>query len=202
MKLKLLYAGILAISTLSCHAGGGLNLFGGVDKNKLSVFVAGGIGKLDVNTSLAPNITLADGATDDSGKILELGVGYKHSERIFSTIAVQRSALDIADIDNLYGSVNYQFPMEKAQPFIGALVGYSQLDWSKRPHPVFINETLKSKSVIYGLQAGIEKEVSKNYSIFMKYQYIKYDHNMEILNTNNIEHDSEQNLLLGLQYTF
>ena len=203
MKLKLLYAGILSISTLSCQAGGGLNLFAGIDKSKLSVFVAGGVNKLDVNTSLAPNTTLTDGAIDDSGKVFEFGVGFKHSKRIFSTVAVQRNSLDIADIDNIYGSINYQFPMKKAQPFIGALVGYSQLDWSKRPHPVFINEKLKSKSFIYGLQAGIEKEVSKNYSIFMKYQYIKYDHNIEILNnTSNIEHNSGQNLLLGLRYTF
>lgn len=203
MKLKLLYAGILTILTLNCHAGGGLNPFTGIDKSKFSVFIAGGANELGVNTSLAPNTTLTDGAIDDSGKVLEFGVGFTHSKRIFSTVAVQRNALDIADIDNIYGSINYQFPMKKAQPFIGALVGYSQLNWSKRPYPVFINENLKSKSFIYGLQVGIEKEVSKNYSIFMKYQYIKYDHEIEILNnTSNIEHDSGQSLLIGMQYIF
>ncbi|MCF6188943.1 MAG: porin family protein [Cocleimonas sp.] len=68
---------------------------------------------------------------------------------------------------------------------------------------MFINEDLKSSSFIYGLQAGIEKKVSKKYAIFAKYQYIKYDHNIEIRNnTSNIKHKAGQNLLIGLSYLF
>ncbi len=203
MKIKLLCAGILAIFSLNCHADGNLRIFESIDKSKISISISGGVNKLDINTSLAPNATLNTGALDKSGRVLEFGIGYKYSKKIFSTFAFQRSTFDISSIKNIYGSINYQFPIKTIQPFIGALVGYSQLDWSKRPHPMLINENLKSDSFIYGVQTGIKKKVSQNYSIFAKYQYIKYDHNIEIQNnTSNIKHNAGQIFLIGISYIF
>lgn len=200
MKHKILFAIAFATSTLNCQAGGGLNL---TLKNKLFVFAGGGGSKLDVDTSLASNSILIPGALDNSGKNIEIGVGFKHSKNIFTTLTFQKNKLSIADVNNVYGSINYQFSTLKVKPFIGALIGRSRLKWSERPHQVLINENLTSKSFMYGVQFGIEKELQKRFSVFAKYQFIKYDHEIEIVNnTSNIKHNSGQNLLLGLRYSF
>lgn len=200
MKTRLLFTAFLLTFTFNCYAGGGLVLLDG--KNS---FVFGAVGNSDVNidTSLAPNTNLTSGAIDSSAKTFEIGVGYEFNKKYFATLVVQKNTLDIADINNIYGSVNYQFSKKGIQPFIGVLAGYSQLDWSKRPHVMFINEDLTSNSFIYGLQAGVEKKLNNKLSLFAKYQYLKYDHTIEIVNnTSNINHKSGQNLLVGLRYFF
>jgi len=199
IKTKLLLVIMVAIYSLSCSADG-LNLLG---ENKVFVFVAGGGTKLDVNSFLAPGSTLTKGALDETGKELELGVGYHYSKDYFITLAAQKSMLDILDVNNIYGSINYKLPIKNAQPYIGVLLGYSQLDWSKRPHVMLFNEDLTSDGYMYGLQLGINKEIRKKASLFIKYQFIKYDHKIEILNnTSNIEHKSGQNVLIGMRYLF
>lgn len=172
-------------------------------KDKPFIFGAAGITNLDINTSLAQNTNLIDGALDDNGGLFEIGVGYAFNQNYFATINIQKSSLEIADIKNIYGSINYQYPMVNIKPFIGILAGYSDLNWTKRPHIKLINEDLTSSKSLYGFQVGIEKRFAKKYSIFMKYQFIKHNHRIEILNnTSKIDHKSEQNLMIGLKYSF
>lgn len=202
-KVHTIFSGFLIFSTFNCYAGGGLNLLGNIEKNKLSVFIAGGVAKADVDTSLASSITLSDGTLDDSGKLLEFGIGYQYNKNIYTTLAIQKSSFDTVDISNVYGSINYQHSFKKAHGFIGVLAGRSNLEWSSTPYPILTSSNLSSGSFIYGFQAGIKKQISKDYSLFIKYQHIEYDHIIELLNnTSNIEHDSSQNLLLGLSYSF
>lgn len=200
MKTRLLFTTFLLIFTANCYAGGGLVL---LDGKKSFIFGAVGSSDVNIDASLAPNTTLTTNALDSSAAAFEIGVGYEFNKKYFATLAVQKNKLGIADINNIYGSVNYQFSKKGIQPFMGVLAGYSQLDWSKRPHVVFINEDLTSNSFIYGLQAGVEKKLGTKLSLFAKYQYLKYDHTMEIVNnTSNINHNSGQSLLLGLRYFF
>jgi len=194
---------VLTLLTINSYAGGlsnGLNI---VFKDNL--FIHSGIGgsSLDIDSTLSQNSSFTNGALDKSGKVFEIGVGYKHSKNIFSTLTFQRNNLNIADIDNVYASVNYKFPSQSLNYFTGLLVGYSQLKWSETPHQITINQDLKSTSFMYGLQLGIEKELRDNLSIIMKYQFIKHDHLLDVLNNSStIEHDSEQNIIFGLQYLF
>ena len=203
MKYKFSFTIVSIIFTFNSYAGGftnGLNLT--LDE-RLFVFAAVGTSKLDVGVSLASNATLSNGTLDESGGIGEIGAGYKYSEKIFTTLSLQENKLAIADIHNIYGSVNYQINTKNVKPFIGALVGHSRLKWSTPPHQVQLNRNLTSKSFMYGVQMGVEKEFHNNLSLFIKYQFIKHDHKLEVVdNTTSIEHNSEQNLLLGLQYLF
>jgi opacity protein-like surface antigen len=165
--------------------------------------VAGGATVMDIDSSFASNATFTNGALDNDGAVVEVGIGYKYSENIFATFAAQRTMLDIADIDNFYASINYQFTDVVAKPYIGALLGYSQLKWSESPHVIVANEDLTSDGLIYGLQAGFEQELRENWSLFIKYQFIKYDHLMDIRsNASTIEHNYEQNILTGVRYEF
>jgi len=173
------------------------------ETNPYFVYLAGGVAYLSGEDTLATGNTFTAGALDDEGSVYELGVGYRYTDNIFATLAVQRTTLDIADIDNIYASINYQFSDVMLKPYIGLVAGYSKLEWSEAPHVVLSNKDLDSDGAMYGVQAGLEFELSTNWSVFGKYQFITYDHLMDIRNNaSTIEHKDTQNLLLGVRYGF
>jgi opacity protein-like surface antigen len=100
-------------------------------------------------------------------------------------------------------SANYQFSEIFLKPYIGLFVGYSQLDWDKRPHPVLPSEDLSSNFPMYGIQLGAEYDLNIQWSIFAKYQYADYQHTMDILwGRDTVSHDSANHILLGVRYAF
>ncbi len=212
MKISLRVTGILAALSSGCYAGGDIvapiepaieEVITTVNDNDYFVYGAAGRATLDVESTLAVGTTFTNGTFDDRGAVFELGAGYRFNDNIFSTIALQRTKLDIVDIDNYYGSINYQFSDVTAKPYIGVLLGYSRLKWSPRPHEMLVNEKLTSDDPMYGIQIGVEHTFREDWSLFATYQLIKYDHLMDIQNgTHIIEHDGSKNLLLGVSYGF
>ena len=213
MKTKLRVISILLFLSVTSHAGGGVSQKEAVapivpeqidnSYHEYFVYAAGGMAYLSGESSLAVGNTFASGALDYEGAMYELGAGYRYTENIFATLAVQRTTLDIADIDNIYASINYQFSDVMLKPYIGVLAGYSKLEWSQDPHVVLSNKDLTSDGAMYGVQAGLEFDLAENWSIFGKYQFIVYDHLMDIRNgASTIEHEDTQNLLLGVSYGF
>ncbi len=171
--------------------------------NKYFINIAGGGAFLNVDNVLSLNTTFADGALDDSGTVGEVAFGYRYSKNIFTTLAVQRTMLDIADIDNIYLSVNYQYADVFAKPYIGALIGYSKLTWSEDPSVIILNKDLTSEGATYGMQAGVEYNLNDDWAISGKYQFMKYDHTTDIRDgASNIEHTYGQNILMGVNYEF
>lgn len=212
MKISLRVTGVLVALLSGCYADGNIDapIESAMEEAKTIIkdndyFVYGAVGgtALDVESSLAVGATFTDGTFDDRGSMFELGAGYRFNNNVFSTISIQRTTLDIVDIDNYYASINYQFSDVTAKPYIGVLLGYSRLKWSPRPHEMLINEKLISDDPMYGIQIGVEHTLRKDWSLFATYQLIKYDHLMDIQNgTNIIEHDGSKNLLLGVSYGF
>jgi len=210
MKLGILLA--LGLITSAAYAGGDIvEPEGSISEisnqdsqdNGLFVYIAGGGAVLDTDSFLAPNAAFINGALDDTGTVGEVGAGYRYSKNIFATLAAQRTILDMVDIDNFYASINYQFTDVVANPYIGVLLGYSQLGWSESPHVVVANKDLSSDGLMYGLQAGIEQVLTENWTLFAKYQFIKYDHLMDIRSSaSTIEHNYGQNILIGVRYAF
>jgi opacity protein-like surface antigen len=172
------------------------------DEYNYFVFLSGGVSSLNVDSKLEKNHSFNEGALDDSAILFELGLGYRFNENIFSTLFVQNTQLDIADITNLGLSVNYQFNNEY-KPYIGFFTGTSQLKWSEEPHVVLLDKDLTSKSPIFGLQAGVEKNLNNNWAIFAKYQLTSYNHEIDIRRgRSTIKHTAANNLLLGVKYEF
>lgn len=212
MKISLRVVGVLVALISGCYAGGNIEVsiepemeevVTIVNGNEYFVYGAVGRAALDVESSLDEAATFTNGTFDDHGSVFELGAGYRFNKNIFSTIAIQRTALDIVDIDNYYASINYQFSDVTAKPYVGVLLGYSRLKWSPRPHEMLINEKLISDDPMYGIQIGVEQSFREDWSLFATYQLINYDHLMDIKNgTSIIEHDSSRNLLLGVSYGF
>jgi outer membrane protein W len=212
VKISLRVTGVLVALFSGCYASSNIDApaESAMEEVKTTIndydyFIYSAVGgtALDIESSRGAGATFTDGTFDDRGSMFELGAGYRFNDNVFSTISVQRTALDIVDIDNYYASINYQFSDVTAKPYIGILLGYSRLKWSPRPHEMLINEKLISDDPMYGIQIGVEHTFRDNWALFATYQLIKYDHLMDIQNgTSIIEHDSSRNLLLGVSYGF
>jgi opacity protein-like surface antigen len=146
---------------------------------------------------------LTQGALDDTGILFEVGAGYNFTRDIFTELTYQRSMLDIANIDSGYLSLNYQLSDVVLSPSIGIVGGYGRLKWSERPSIMLVNQKLTSTNYLYGAQVGLSLPIGDELYLTAKYQYLKIDHIMNIRNdTNIIEHNEVQNVLLGVKYEF
>jgi len=172
-------------------------------QSKYFAYVAGGVSFLDTQSNL-PAISQKKGALDERGKIIDFGIGTKLTHNIFATLSEQRTEIALGDINSIYTSLNYQFTDVMLKPFFGALVGYSKLNWDSRPYKVArAIEKSASSGTTYGIQTGVEQKITKNWSGFAKYQFVKYDHQLNIDNGKyDITHDSVQNALVGVRYGF
>lgn len=178
-----------------------------VKDNDYFIYAGGGLSTVKIHQHGSSCLCTKPSAFDKDGEMVEIGVGYRYSENIFVTLAAQRTMLDIVDIDNVYASLNYQFDV-MANPYIGVLAGYSRLTWNEYPaiQSTSYVDDLESTGLMYGVQLGIQPQLTENWSLFAKYQFIKYEHLMNIRPNNGqreeIEHDYGQNLLTGVRYGF
>lgn len=167
------------------------------------VFASGGASFFSVDTKIARGRSFTKGSTDNSTGAYELGAGYYIRENIFTELAYQQSMLDLADVDSIYMSINYAFTDMMFSPYVGALLGYSTLDWETAPYNAGISNDVTSDSSIYGVQAGASYPLMNHLSLSAKYQYITLDHILNITNgTGEIKHNNVQQIFGGLKYEF
>jgi len=164
---------------------------------------SGGVNMLHIESSIEKGETFNDGALDDSGTLFEVGIGYQFTPELFSTLNYQYTSLDMANIKDVLGTINYQFELSQINAFIGAVFGVSSLTWSDNPTRVLIDKDLTSECNTYGVQVGIKKEIQENLSAIAKYRYLSYDHELDIRKGRaSIKHDQGQNIVVGVQYDF
>lgn len=173
------------------------------DIKKGFISVSGGASFLAIDSSLENGTDFNSGTLDTTGGLVEVNAGYRFNREVFSTIAYQASFLDIATIHNFYASINYQFDNDRFNPYIGALLGSSTLNWSEDPYLVLIDKDLTSESLMYGVQAGFKNELKEDLYLATRLQFIKYNHELDIRNNrSNVIHNSAINLSVGVQYEF
>ena len=166
-------------------------------KKDLFVYLSLGLSTItsDIDSS-SRNISL-----DEDGINIDLGVGYRFRDIVFSTLSYQRAIFNEVNIDNLYVSLNYQFSEIPLKPYVGVLIGFSQLEWSKYPiSGTNVNDN-KSTTLLGGLQLGIEYSFSDDWSIFGEYQILKNEHKTNILG-DNLKIAFKNNLNIGVYYKF
>ena len=67
------------------------------------------------------------------------------------------------------------------------------------------NPNSTSKKNIYGLQAGIENKINKNFDIFVQYQYLKVKHTLKIIegaSSSEIVRENQSNAMVGIRWNF
>jgi len=210
MKKELILASLVALSSLSM-AGKNVeetlvpveDIF---DTGNMFIYASGGYAETDVKDNIKTGIIVLPDILNDESNIWEAGVGYRYTEDVFATIFVQGSSLDEVDILNIAASVNYKFSDLFIQPYIGAVLGYSMLEYDEIPVDTTGHQNVKSKldadGVTLGLQAGVDFPLGENFTIFGKYQLMSFDHLMEIFKDSDIEHVGLQSVQGGIRYEF
>jgi hypothetical protein len=165
-------------------------------KKDLFVYLSQGLSTIATDfDSLSRDISL-----EDDGINIDLGLGYRSSEIVFSTLSYQRAIFDEVNIDNLYVSLNYQFRETPLNPYVGAIIGFSRLIWSKYPVSGTLVNDDESTTLLGGLQLGIEYSFS-DWSIFGEYQILKNEHYTNVLGY-NLRISDQNNLNIGVRYEF
>lgn len=177
-----------------------------VEEMKHKYFIDGNIGlaKVTVDSSVNDTHFLSD-ALDDTGLILDVGIGYRITPNWFIEASAQHTSLDYLSITNWYGSVNYQFTGSDLNPYVGFVAGYSDLKWDTAPldNSNSATEDKNANEYFVGGQIGLEYKVSERVSVNTLYQYLS--NNEEIVtyvNGQELKHKDQNNFIIGVRYAF
>jgi len=212
MKIGQKLISSLALASTIAYAGGVapmsvVEVVSVVEEN-FFVYGGGGTGTADVQDSVSQAlIILKPKVLGEDGTMGEVGVGYRYTENIFVTGFAQVVYLDEVDILNFNASINYRFSDLFIMPYVGLVAGYSTLEWQEvpieNPEGKNLDTKLDADHATFGLQAGVEFEMTDQFTLFGKYQILTHDHLMDIFQEEKtIEHVNVQSLQGGVRYEF
>jgi len=162
------------------------------EKNNFFIDIGVGLTTISGETSdyLASKIN-----NDDTTYSLE--AGYFIDDNIFTTITYLNSFTTDISLDNLYLTLNYQYNIfKKTDIYLGGLFGVSLLRFEQSL------EADNSTSLAVGWQTGIKYNIYNSLDLFLAYEGIKIDHNVDIKTTEYIKLTYIHNLNFGLIYRF
>ena len=163
--------------------------------------LSGGVSSMDISTDIDAQNVVSGSVFDDSGYVGDFGIGYEFSENFFMSANLQYSKLDDVSVTNVYGTINYQFSNEKIKPFVGAIIGYSFLEWKNDPIADAVVRDTKGDSFTYGGQVGISYEATEAIELSMMVQRFEFVQDT-FIDGEAFEHKNQTNFLLGVRYDF
>jgi len=159
-----------------------------------------GVTKDDISGNVILNYELKDSGINYGAEI-----GYYFNNNIFISIDYQKTDLEEVSLNNAFTTLNYQFDeIYSFSPYIGAIAGYSTITWEKEPIDFATGKTSAS-SILGGLQVGSDISLYGGVSLSIFYRYLMMNNitNIETgTGKSKIEHNSEQNLNVGIKYNF
>jgi opacity protein-like surface antigen len=164
--------------------------------NNYFVMLGLGISKIDPKVSSS---ALTTKNLDNNGFLFDIGFGYRYTDKYFTTINLQKSFFEQIDINNYYLTANYRFTHQNHNPYIGVILGYSELIWTKDPIDKVSSRDTKSGKASMGLQGGVDYKLKDRLSIFGQYQFI-YNGHKTYINDDSLIHKFQNNLTLGIKY--
>ena len=130
--------------------------------------------------------------------IHSLSAGHYINQHLFTRLSYQTSSFDIADIDNTSFSFDYQFDV-KFRPYIGGIIGYSNLTWDKSIMNNTYQKIKKSQSFLLGMEIGATYQIDQDFAFTTKIQALKYNH-ITTINNQTFEHNLQTNVFVGVKY--
>lgn len=113
---------------------------------------------------------------DDDGDVYGLELGYQFDPDWFVGIEYSRIDADEVEIDNVYASLNYRWPLGSAGAvYVGALAGASTLDWQDAPIDT-VNRERENEEPLIGAQAGFSYDLGKRWRVAARYQFLYIEH--------------------------
>ena len=146
---------------------------------------------------------ILNNSLDDKGISYNAHLGRKFDNYILS-MNYERTNLDDVKIDSYYFSIDYEF-RHKYKPFIGLLLGKSDLTWKIDP---LVNSQIKDKklsSYMYGLRVGGIYLINKKWSLFSSIVYEKFDLKTKFISIpakSEIVYKEKSSLSMGVRYFF
>jgi predicted porin len=190
-----------------------------IKKDEDYYFVYGALGQTYISIGNS-GTEVRNSEFDLDGSAHEVGVGYKFNKNFFTTLATQESSFDNVKIKNTILTGNFQFqltkflelinlkeiftplsfiPIEQMKPFVGVIVSKSNLDWQKKPSENITTQQTTSSKQQFGFQGGMDYDMQKNITLFVKYQYFLGKHSTKI-NDDEISFQNQNNIFIGVRY--
>lgn len=173
-------------------------LFAAHAESKFLIELSGGKSQMNI-TNNVQNAQLLNQALETNGDIFDIAVGADY-DCYFLTLNYQKFKLPLADIQNIYMSVNLNSGTEP-KLFMGLVFGKSFLEWSDAPIANAVAEDTSSSDYFLGVQAGAIYEATDYVSIFAKIQSLNYNHKT-VIDNGTLEYKKQTNLNIGVRYEF
>lgn len=144
---------------------------------------------------------------EDDGDTIGLGVGYEINQNWFIQLDYHHTDADDVDIDQVFVSINFQYPLfiDRMKGMVGLVAGEGSLEWNGQPDFAdAIFDELDDDESLYGIQLGLNYDISRHWSINLTYQYFDQEFNTNLETPDdgriNFEHRDSQYLLFGLRF--
>jgi len=175
------------------------------EKNDFFVAFTMGLSKYNITIENVVGNIVLDNSPRDGGTSYGLELGYYFYKNLFTTLNYQLSSLENVTFSNVYATMNYKIKkMNGLNLHVGALLGYSSMRWNNLPLNATLNQ-VNSFSYMIGLQVGHNIEVSENFEIYLQYKIVNMRHAASVNQSPNftkITHTGEQNINIGVRYSF
>ena len=144
---------------------------------------------------------------EEDGDTFGLGAAYELTEHWFIQLDYTHTDADDVDIDQVFVSINYQVPLflDGMRGMIGLVAGEGTLDWNNQPEFAdSLFDDLDDDESLYGIQLGLNYDISDHWSTSLTYQYFEQDFNTNVETPEDgrieFEHSSHHYLLFGLRF--
>ncbi len=167
--------------------------------------LSAGVSSMSVSQNNITGSTVLETKPDDMSFNIEVALGYRFNEDSFSTLSISYIEYDDVTNYNYLGSYNrIFFNTQTLKPYIGVLAGISSLELTKSSVNGKITDA-KNSIFAYGVQIGLEQELSNHFRIFAQFQYLKAEQttSFNLLSGEfELTRDHYLNLNAGMRYEF
>lgn len=140
---------------------------------------------------------------DDDAESLTLQLGYALNADWLATAEYSYVDADEVEMDNWYVSINRQWrPAGGWTVFLGALAGLSRLNWEQPPIDT-LRRDRDSDDFLWGAQLGAGYELTKNWGVQLRYQYLAMEHRTRlepVSGSGDFKHEEFQNISLDILF--
>lgn len=176
------------------------------DETENFVGISAGYSHLNVDKQdKQGSITLGD-ELEEKGYNFIIEAGHNYNNNIDITLNYQRVKEDDTHLNNYYIKSDYNFnSIQNFTPYLGVLIGYSELHWDKSPINTKSND-YTSDSYLIGTQAGVTYPITQHFKLHLMYQFAYMNHTTIIEPTSITRGELKHNYLhtvdVGLRYSF
>ncbi len=175
--------------------------------NEGDIFTGVSLGYTHLNVEQTDNTgaIILGNKVEEDGYNFAIHAGYNYSQKIAITLNYQRVIQDDTHLDNFFLGSEYTLQqINNFTPYLGANLGYSQLNWDNKPINT-TNNDVNSASWLIGATAGILYPIAPKFDLQVAYTLQLTDHTTYLESgtaKSQLTHNLTHNLNFGVRYSF